>query len=169
MAKLAKVPERSGMLHDLSMLVSQPFPALETCLPVMLPVITRHLRVSSAFVSQFTPDNLNFLGAVDESDSGLLHARSEPILETFCQYVYATGAPVVIGDASLDVRVQTVGLRSKFSIGAYIGVPIIRSSGAIYGTLCALDAQHPQERHLIIGELLGLGVKRAERPVDCAG
>jgi signal transduction histidine kinase len=132
------------MLHDLSLLVSQPFHALDACLPVMLPAITRHLRVSSAFVSEFTPDNLNFLGAVDESDSGLLSASSEPLLETFCQYVYATGSPVVIGDASLDVRVQAVGLRSKFSIGSYIGVPIIRSSGAIYGTLCALDSQTRQ-------------------------
>jgi two-component system, sensor histidine kinase len=144
MPKLAKVPVRSGMLHDLSMLVSQPFLTLDACLPVMLPVITRHLGVSAAFVSEFTPGNLNFLGAVDQSDSGLLSATAEPILESFCQYVYATGAPMVIGDASLDVRVQAVGLRSKFSIGAYIGVPIIRSSGAIYGTLCALDPQPRQ-------------------------
>lgn len=169
MAKLTHATDRSGMLADLSLLVCQPFPSLDACLPIMLPVITRHLGVSAAFVSEVTPGALKFLGAVDASNCGLLAATSEPILESFCQYVYATAAPMVVGDTSLDPRVTSVGLRHKYSIGSYVGVPIIRSSGAIYGTLCALDPEPRTFDDDQLAFLRVLGSKLAwviEQPAD---
>lgn len=144
-----------AMLHDLSALVSQPFESVQNCLSVMLPVIMRHLDVQAAFVSQFTPYNLQFISAMDTSGCGLMNAEREPLLESFCQYVYATGVPVVIADAATDPRVQETGLRTKFSIGSYVGVPIIRSSGTIYGTLCALD---PEKRMYIPAQVAFLSV-----------
>ncbi len=128
-----------SMLQDLSMVLSQPFRKLEDCLPIMLPVITRQLGVHAAFVSHMTPTILEFLGSVDTSNSGLLDANHEPLLNSFCQHIYATGEPVVISDAATDPRVSGVALRTKFGIGSYLGVPLIRASGAIDGTLCALD------------------------------
>jgi len=129
----------SSMLYDLSAILSQPFQHLADCLPLMLPVITRHLGVQAAFVSQMTPTTLTFLGAVDHANGAVLDADHEPLLNSFCQYIYATGQPVVVTNAADDPRVQLVELRQKFLIGSYIGVPIIRASGLVDGSLCALD------------------------------
>ena len=128
-----------SMLQDLSILLNQPFRDIQDCLPVMLPVITRQLGVQAAFVSHMTPTRLEFLGAVDTSNCGLLQADQEPLLNSFCQYIYATGEPIVVTDAAGDPRVSGVDLRTKFAIGSYLGVPLIRGSGAIDGSLCALD------------------------------
>jgi signal transduction histidine kinase len=62
-----------------------------------------------------------------------------PLEASFCQYVQATGAPVVVADAARDARVANTAMRLELNIGAYAGVPIRLSDGSLYGALCGVD------------------------------
>jgi signal transduction histidine kinase len=104
-----------------------------------LGVLMRALGVRTAFISQADSFTVRVLHARDADGCHIPAGSSMPLEETFCQYVRASGMPVVIPDAAHDTRVQHVAARTKYNIGAYLGVPLLLSNGTMYGMLCALD------------------------------
>jgi CheY-like chemotaxis protein len=78
--------------------------------------------------------------------------REQPALDPFpvgltvdasyCILVRETGSTCVIEDARTDDRVTLHPKRE--TLAAYLGVPIRRTDGAIFGTLCSFDA-NPQQ------------------------
>ncbi|HEY5086721.1 MAG TPA: GAF domain-containing protein, partial [Gemmatimonadaceae bacterium] len=60
-----------------------------------------------------------------------------PLDHTYCGIVAATRAPFFSADARTDVRLAKHAARD--SVVSYIGVPVVKTDGRIFGTLCHFD------------------------------
>ncbi len=156
------------LLTRLAVLNTTTFPTLAEAVEAYLAFVMDVIGVRSAFVANLDADFMHVLDARDDDGCGIPADGVVPIEDTFCQYVRATGEPVVVTDAAQDARVMHVPTRTTFHIGSYLGVPLILSNGAIYGTLCALDPQPRQFSQLqialvrIIGRHLGALIEREQ-------
>src|SRR5262245_19416335 len=70
------------------------------------------------------------LDVVDVAD------RQHPVGESFCKYLIATGAPVIIDDVANDERVRDNPSVARIGIGAWAGYPIYGPGGEVLGCLC---------------------------------
>ena len=75
---------------------------------------------------------------IDESDPAL---RQQPVKDSFCQYVVASGEPLLAGDTANDPR--TAGNPSITALGAaaWAGFPMRGPQGEVLGTLCVVDTR----------------------------
>ena len=167
----------SDMLAVLARLSSVRFSSINDAFETTLRIMAQLVGVRSAFVAQLTSESMEVLGAWDDNGCGIRSGGTEPLEETFCQYVRATGAPVVIPQAAEDPRVRNVATRVAYQIGAYVGVPLTVADGSLFGTLCLLDPE-PREftsdqvhmltivghhlAHLIERELMHKSARRQE-------
>ena len=69
----------------------------------------------------------------DESSSGL---SDVPLTDSFCQFVVKTG-PVLIVNSKNDPRV--VASPYAGPVVGYVGLPLIRGPGELFGTFCHYD------------------------------
>lgn len=70
--------------------------------------------------------------------------REAPLSHSFCQYVVTGSEALVVNDSRSDERVEgNLGI-PELGIAAYCGVPLRTESGAVLGSLCAIDSQ-PRE------------------------
>jgi diguanylate cyclase (GGDEF)-like protein len=56
-----------------------------------------------------------------------------------CQRMVDDGAPQMAPDVEVIPAYRTAGVRKVHTIGAYVGVPIQRADGGLFGALCGLD------------------------------
>lgn len=129
------------MLAALAALSNTPFPTAAARINAYLDLVARLIGVRSAFVSQLTSSVMMVIESYDNHGCGIPSNGVVALEETFCQHVRATGEAVIVTDAATDVRVIDVATRRDFSIGAYLGVPLLLSDGTPFGTLCALDPE----------------------------
>lgn len=66
-----------------------------------------------------------------------------PIAASYCTFIQRSPEPFVVTDASADDR--TEGHAKRETLRAYCGVPLLRSDGSLFGSLCHFD-ERPQER-----------------------
>ncbi len=76
---------------------------------------------------------------VDAPDYGTAVGDSVAWSESLCQHAVVGDAPEVAPDVEQVEIYRTAPVRETVAIGAYIGVPIYRGNGELYGTLCGLD------------------------------
>jgi len=62
-----------------------------------------------------------------------------PLDGTYCDLMLKGDVSNVIADARADARVADLQITRQAGIGAYVGVPVVLASGAVYGTFCLLD------------------------------
>ncbi|MGF1525251.1 MAG: GAF domain-containing protein [Candidatus Competibacterales bacterium] len=65
--------------------------------------------------------------------------RCTPLSHSFCQYLVASGEPLIVEDARLDPRLATNAAIEALKVVAYAGVPLRDRDGAVLGSLCAID------------------------------
>ncbi|KQW93400.1 histidine kinase [Massilia sp. Root418] len=100
--------------------------------------------------------------------------------DSFCSRMVRGEGPNIAPDAHQVAAYEASPIARKLEIGAYIGLPLRRADGSLFGTLCAIDPE-PQPRELVqeqpllelmadlLGSLLsaelaaGEAVRRAER------
>jgi two-component system sensor histidine kinase VicK len=86
-------------------------------------------------------------------------AQEQPRSTTACQWLMATGRPLLIADASQDPRFPPMGipLPGATPCRSYAGVPLITSSQQLVGTLAVLtrDGHRLGEEHITLLEVLG--------------
>lgn len=66
--------------------------------------------------------------------------RQTPLSHSFCQYVQASGQPLVIENATRDARVSDNAAVHDLNVVAYLGVPIHLDDGTTLGAFCAVDS-----------------------------
>lgn len=66
--------------------------------------------------------------------------RETPLTHSFCQYVVADRRPLVTSDAREDARLRTNLAIEDLGVVAYAGWPIRDHTGAVIGSLCAIDS-----------------------------
>lgn len=104
----------------------------------MLSVIRKHLEMDVAFYSEFVSGQRIFR-AVSKSEqkmSAIEVGDSDPIEETYCGKMSNGEFDNIIHDAKKHEGASKLDVTEELGIGAYMGVPITLSDGAIFGTLC---------------------------------
>ncbi len=109
-------------------------------------------------VSRYDGTDQVFLAMTDKT-YGLGLGSTLPWSESLCQRMVA-GAPQVAPDAMAVDEYAAAGVSSALPIGTYVGVPIQRADGALFGTLCGIDPdRHPDAEmlcaHQPLVQLLG--------------
>ncbi|WP_435747241.1 SpoIIE family protein phosphatase [Nocardioides sp. SYSU DS0663] len=103
-------------------------------------MVRRALGVPVALVSLVEPDRQVFPGAVG-LPAEYQASRQTPLSHSFCQHVVAASAPLVVADARLDERVRDNPAIPDLGVVAYAGWPITDHTGAVVGSLCAIDGE----------------------------
>ena len=104
-------------------------------------------------------------GAVEIAD------RANPVEESFCQYVVASGTALLIDDARLDPRTRTNPLIEKMGVLAWAGAPVVSASGQVLGTFCVVDSRplSPSLVAVIVGDVCGHGIEAAATMAQLRG
>ena len=99
---------------------------------------TRLLGVPIALVSLVDDDRQFFVSCPGVGEPWA-SARETPLSHSFCQYVVATGDPLVVEDARrIDFLQSNLAIRDMGVI-AYAGVPLRLSTGEVLGSFCAIE------------------------------
>lgn len=100
-----------------------------------------------AAVARVTADRWVACRTVDEVNFGLAAGDEIGIRSTFCQSVRATGERVLFNDVATDDVYKDHPIASAFGIVSYASIPIHRSDGSFFGTLCAIDTEPRDVKH----------------------
>lgn len=89
--------------------------------------------------------------AVEESHYGTRPGAVFRWSDSFCSRMVSGMGPRIAPDARQVEAYATAPIAAQIRIGAYVGVPIWRQDGSLFGTLCAIDPE-PQSEHIKEGQ-----------------
>lgn len=103
----------------------------------MLSILRKHLDMDVAFISEFVDGErvFKFVDAEDEN-APVSVGGSDPLEKTYCKRIVDDELDNIINDTQINPVTRNMSVTDKLSIGAYMGVPIMLSSGEVYGTFC---------------------------------
>ncbi|WP_334062837.1 GAF domain-containing sensor histidine kinase [Limimaricola cinnabarinus] len=123
-----------------------------------------------AAVARVTADRWVACRTVDEVNFGLAEGDEIEIGSTFCQSVRETSTKVLFNDVATDDIYGNHPIATKFGIVSYASIPIHRSDGSFFGTLCAIDTEPrdvkaPRAVAMLemFAEVIGRGLETEER------
>ncbi|MFI7598156.1 ATP-binding protein [Actinoplanes sp. NPDC049681] len=128
-------PRRLRVLRETGLLDAGEVPALDR----LTALAARLLDVPTALVSLVDADRQVFASGCGPDDS-----RQTPLSHSYCRYVVADDAPLVVPDARVDERLRDNPAITEYAAIAYAGVPLHSPDGEVLGTLCVVDAE-PRE------------------------
>lgn len=100
-----------------------------------------------AAVARVTTDRWVACRTVDEVNFGLSEGDEIGIDQTFCQSVRETSEKVMFNDVATDDVYRNHPIAAQFGIVSYASIPIFRSNGSFFGTLCAIDTEPRDVKH----------------------
>ena len=110
----------------------------------MVDLVRRELGLNVAFISEIEGDRRSFRALVSDVDLPIQVGFSEPYEGTYCQMITSGQLGEVVPDTASEPLTVDAFHTSYLGIGAYVGVPMTRSSGELFGTLCAFSRDpHP--------------------------
>ena len=123
-----------------------------------------------AAVARVTADHWVACRTVDEVNFGLDSGDEIEIQSTFCQSVRETSHKVMFNDTVTDDVYRDHPIAAKFGIVSYASIPIHRSDGTFFGTLCAIDTEprdvkHPRSVAMLemFADIIGQSLETEER------
>lgn len=102
-------------------------------------VATRLLAVPIALVTLVDADRQFFKSSVG-LPATIAGARETPLSHSFCKYVTAGGAPLVVADAREDPELRDNSAIQDLGVVAFAGFPLYAGAQPI-GSFCAIDSQ----------------------------
>lgn len=111
--------------------------SVEVKLNKLLSIIRKHLGMNVAFISEFVDGErvFKFVNAKNEN-APIEVGDSDPLEETYCKKIVDNKLSNIIYDTSKNDITKKLSVTDTLSIGSYMGVPIMLSSGEVYGTFC---------------------------------
>ena len=99
-----------------------------------------HLRMDVAWMSEFLDGRQVFqrVSAAPDSKAPKV-GTSTPLVGSYCVRVLDGRLSSLIPNARRDLLSRDLPITEELNIGAYIGVPIHRSSGQLHGMLCCIS------------------------------
>jgi len=110
-------------------------PAIET----ILKVICRTTGLRFAAVARVTPERWVCCAAQDELAFGLTPGAELKVESTICHEIEGHGREIAIDHVAADGAWKDHHTPALYGFQSYISVPIRRSDGSFFGTLCAID------------------------------
>ncbi len=119
----------------------------------ILDVCSRTTGMGFTAIARVTEDRWITCASLDRLAFGLGPGDELPVETTICQEVRGCRDVIVIDDVDTDEVYCSHATPQLYGFKSYISMPIIRSDGSFFGTLCAID---PQPRQLASPETLGM-------------
>ncbi|HEV7442694.1 MAG TPA: GAF domain-containing sensor histidine kinase [Steroidobacteraceae bacterium] len=107
--------------------------------PSILQMVCKMTGMRFATIARVTEDTWTACAVRDEIDFGLKVGGELPLKTTICDEIRASGRAIVIDHVSEDPEFHTHHTPKLYGFESYISVPIVRTNGDFFGTLCALD------------------------------
>ncbi|MEO8364781.1 MAG: GAF domain-containing sensor histidine kinase [Pseudoxanthomonas sp.] len=107
--------------------------------PTILQTVTHTTGMRFAAVARVTDCSWTACAVYDNINFGLQPGGQLALETTLCNEIRQSGKPVLFGQASLDPVFANHPTPAMYGFESYISVPIVRSDGHFFGTLCALD------------------------------
>ena len=101
--------------------------------------VQARLECESCLISVPDEDALFALGSTGADSSG--EGRSVPTEDTICQHTMELQHPLKIEDVAHTPWLSNVPTVQAFSIGAYLGAPLILADGRSVGAICAIETE----------------------------
>jgi GAF domain-containing protein len=98
-------------------------------------------------------------------------ARQTPLSHSLCQHVMVARQPLAIGDTGRDALARDNPLVRELGLAAYLGVPLIDTSGHVLGSLCVADRRPRDwtpEQVVILTDLAGLVMTQIQLRAELA-
>ncbi len=119
----------------------------------ILEIICRTTGMGFAAVARVTPDRWVACAVRDEIAFGLVPGGELDVKTTICDEIRDSGRAVVIDHVAEDESFRHHHTPRMYGLQSYISVPIVLTSGAFFGTLCAID---PRPARLKTPEVIGM-------------
>jgi len=110
-----------------------------SAIPSMLEVVCRTTGMGFAAVARVTDDRWIACAVRDEISFGLKTGGELKLETTICDEIRNSGLPVVIDHVAEDKDYSGHHTPAMYGFQSYISMPIFRSDGSFFGTLCAID------------------------------
>ncbi len=110
-----------------------------SAVPSILEIVSAMTGLRFAAVARVTKDSWTACAVLDKIGFGLTVGGELEVTTTLCHEIRATHVPIVIEKASEDLAYCSHPTPRMYGFESYISVPIIRRSGEVFGTICALD------------------------------
>ncbi|WP_241392623.1 sensor domain-containing phosphodiesterase [Rippkaea orientalis] len=118
----------------------QPGSSLQSRFARLLGALRTHLCMDFAFISEFALGQRIFRSVDSGQATSPIHVgESDPLEESYCQWVVDGRLPELIPDATQNVMALRIPATTELPVGAHLSVPIRLSNGQIYGTLCCFS------------------------------
>lgn len=127
------------------------------------------LRVCVLTRVDLATNTLTVLEASDRAGLGLTKGMTAPADEMPCHFVVTSATALRERDLDLHPLFRGLPLRAKLRLRSYIGVPLRRENGSIWGTLAAADTDplETTEAHLqtltVLARLVAFEFEREEQ------
>jgi PAS domain S-box-containing protein len=128
-------PARLEALRRLELVDSSAEPAFDR----LTMLAARVLKTSVVLISLVDQTRQFFKSFVGLSEPWAT-LRETPLSHSFCQYVVASSAPLIIDDARTHPLVQNNLAIADLNVIAYAGIPLITHEGYALGSFCAIDS-----------------------------
>ena len=110
-----------------------------SAVPAILQVITEMTGMRFAAVARVTQQTWTACAVLDNLGFGLQAGGELDLVSTLCFETMTSHLPIVIDQASTDPLYQSHHTPKMYRFESYITIPVFRTDGAFFGTLCALD------------------------------
>ncbi|RZJ06091.1 MAG: GAF domain-containing sensor histidine kinase [Brevundimonas sp.] len=141
-----------------------------TAVPSILNVCCRITGMGFAAVARVTETQWTACAVRDEINFGLGVGGELPVRTTLCDEVRDSREVIVFDHAAADPRFAQHHTPLTYGLQSYISMPIIRSDGSFFGTLCAIDpnpneVSRPEivETFRLFAELIAVQMDAEER------
>jgi diguanylate cyclase (GGDEF)-like protein len=139
-----------------------PMPALNPSMSfddactVVVDYLTKVIPMGYWAVSRYDGTDQLYL-AVEDDAYGMAVGDHIAWSDSFCQYSVSGEAPRIAPDAMAVPQYATTAMANSIPVGSYIGFPIHRAGGQLFGTICGADRtvrSSDLEEHAPLLELL---------------
>ena len=104
----------------------------------LLRLARTHLRMPVSFVCEIVGDTRTFTSISSDTPVALTTGVPLPLAGSYCQLIVDGTLPGVVPDARLHPVAAALPVTEELGIRAYLGVPVTRRDGSVYGTLCCM-------------------------------
>jgi GAF domain-containing protein len=117
------------------------------------------LGMEFSYLTEMKEDEQLLRGVAGDADGFDMHTGDGyPAEGSYDRRMLLGSIPNIVQDVAANVELRDLALTSQSDIGSYVGVPVHRYSGALYGTLSAISHSANSElgdRDVRVLELLG--------------